>query len=245
VPEIGDETEVAQIPGLSNTVPDPMEPEQNKVSSAILVPGHGQQYKGTLVSLLNDSVHLSHDRLVRVRHHKSRQNLDTYLEKGLNLFEDYAFQESTSFLIGRLQRMRVKGNTRGYIEYTEPVAFDDQQIKSLNITFQVYKHVNSDPQKLTLEGATVVEIKASKVFTQVNLTLDDDGGFYFLPETEHKHLCELVAQLNTSNTQTQKRQHSQDIAFDGVVRCTVPPASTTQGTRQSNRTRVTIQRLTY
>ena len=88
--------------------------QQKEISPTVQVPGHGLIHKSTQTSLLNECPNLSHDRLVRVRQRANQgsQQVPSLPLQGICLYHDYAVyeKENNQFIVGKLQRMRKKGN---------------------------------------------------------------------------------------------------------------------------------------
>ena len=105
-----------------------------KLSPTINVPGHGRQYKSTLVRLFNENPKLSNDRLTRVRQKKDQQGKSP-LGATICLFEDFACELSDDDVtLVRVMRMRKKNPTGSYTEYRQPIEMNENAVKSVMLT---------------------------------------------------------------------------------------------------------------
>jgi len=130
---------------------------------------------------------LSHDPLVRFRQRaiQGSQQAPASTLQGISRYDDYAIcdKENNQLIMGKLQRMRKKGN-RGYIEYREPLKFDDSERKNIETVFQVYSTVKDEDHKYSLDETSPRHLcKASEVLCCLDLTYSsDDNSFTVAPE---------------------------------------------------------------
>ena len=126
-------------------------------------------------------------------------NLDT--SKNLILFEDYAMVEGNLFQLFCIERMVNKSNKRK-IEYKDPVSFNDNCVKNVELTCLYYKQLNANEYKF--EGTDVLTVKASDVLCHVNLVNDELLDSYTLPEAERELMNQEISKLNhiSSNKET-------------------------------------------
>ena len=153
------------------------------ISLTVQVPGHGFIHKSTLTSLLNESPNLSHDCLARQHANQGSRQAPSSPLQGICLYDDYAVyeEENNQFIVGKLQRMRKKGNT-GYIEYRQPLKFDDPELKNIETVFHVYLTLEDEQYKYYLDETSTLHVcKASDVLCCLDLTYSlDDNSLEFL-----------------------------------------------------------------
>ena len=157
---------------------------------------------------------------------------------GLHLFDDYAFSQGGKLSFGQVQRMRIKGSNRGYVDYRLPISFEEANSKNLLVTLQIYASQPDNP-RILLHDASLNEIKAQCIIAQVNLSFDGDNQIYHIPESEFEN-CKVVQQ--GKNTSTNLRR-DQSAPFDGTVRMVTDPEENLSGLRRSSRKRTIIQHL--
>ena len=98
-------------------------------------------------------------------------------------YYDYAVyeKENNQFIVGKLQRMRKKGNT-GYIEYRQPLKFDDPELKNIETVFQVYSTLEDEQYKYYLDETSALHVcKASDVLCCLDLTYSSDDNSFTIP----------------------------------------------------------------
>lgn len=224
--------------------------KSKKISPTVQVPGQGTMYKSTLTSLLNENPNLSHDRLVRVRQRATQDVRPELLAEGISLYDDFALykeKDSNDFLVGRLHRMRKKGQRSGYVEYRLPVKFDDPDLKNIETIFQVYSTVNTDTHKYLLDEKSPLHVcKASDVLCCLNLTYCQDDNTFTVPA----EAVQLVTKAIQSRASTRSRQRGsaaqrsrvqEEMVFDGRFTRVVEPAAENTGLRRSTRKRTVVE----
>ena len=155
-----------------------------------------------------------------------------------------------TFAVGNLSRMVHTGN-HGRQEYKRPVPYTDPKKESITCYFQVY-------DKLQINGACGYRLNASElrnfsftdVFTQVNLTMSDDGTLH-LTDEELTEVTSSVTRFfestprrrrtaNTTESNT-ARDQSHTRSDNGIVRLQVHPEQQSEGgPRRSGRVRTAV-----
>lgn len=223
--------------------------QKKKISPTVQVPGHGLMYKSTLTSLLNENPTLSHDRLVCVRQRATQGAQQAPPATSISLYDDYAVYEkdTSQFIVGKLQRMRKKGN-RGYIEYRQPLRFDDTELKNIETIFQVYSTLQDEQFKYTLDETSALHIcKASDVLCCLDLTYcSDDNLFTIAPEAVQLVTRSLQSRCSQSSRAPISRARDESIAFDGRITRVVEPggsATSNANLRRSTRRRTLVEHV--
>ena len=145
-------------------------------------------HKSTLTSLLDESpTHFSHDRLHRVRQrvHKPHESIPTRsTEHSINLYDDYAVfkKEENKFIMAKLQCMRKKGS-RAYVKYSNPVKFDDPDVRLIETVFKIYSDVKEEPTKFSFGDSSLFVRKASEIIFCLDLTYSaEEKSYTIAPE---------------------------------------------------------------
>lgn len=219
------------------------------VQPTINVPGHGVQYKSTLVRLLNENPKLPVERLRRVQHRKKQTSTHTGdSEQHLCLFEDYAVYESGAIKLVRIARMRRKCD-RTFTDYKRPVPMNDPVIQDLLVTVNVYLASPEGEGKYTLNNSECREMKGKDIKCPINLEYSPLSGYY---EANTEELQDLARSIEVENEQKktdkesskQKRKRPAASATeDGSFRTLVEPSVASDGQRRSSRVRTSITYL--
>lgn len=144
---------------------------------------------------------------------------------------------------GRVQRIRKKGKSKGYVEYKFPVEFTDPHRKDIKVIFQTY--TVEECGNMSFSMSTINEVTAADVICQLNLEYDIATGMYVPNQEELSTIQDEALRLQEpKRKKTQHRRMTQQPEFDGTVRTIVQPSSTEDGPRRSGRQRVVISHLT-
>lgn len=206
--------------------------------------------------LLNESPNLSHDRLVRVRQRANQgsQQAPSSTLQGICLYDDYAVyeKESNQFIVGKLQRMRKKGN-RGYIEYRQPLKFDDPDLKNIETVFQVYSTLEDEQYKYSLDEKSPLHVcKACDVLCCLDLTYSSDDNSFTVPPEAVQSVTRSIesrcSQQRSTSRAPRSRARDESMAFDGrITRAVEPGTSATSSSnielRRSTRRRTQVEHI--
>lgn len=155
-----------------------------------------------------------------------------------------------TFVVGNLSRMVHIGN-HGRQEYKRPVPYTDPKKESITCYFQVYDKLQiNGPCGYRLNASELRNFPFTDVFTQVNLTMSDDGTLHLTDE----ELAEVTSSVTrffeptprrrrTANTTESNiaRDQSHTSSDNGIVRLQVHPEQQSEGgPRRSGRVRTAI-----
>ena len=233
-----------------NSVSQPTAMTATKISPTLNVPGHGQQYKSTLVKLLNENPKLSHDRLTRVRQSqavlssssKSTAESSPSYTNSICLFDDYVAQVGEEIVIVRIARMRRKF-TRTFTEYKQPVDMESSVLKDVMLVVNAYEK-QGDYYKL---DSKCMEICATSIVCPVAMDFVPDTGMYDTDAEQLNKIKQTMAEKEekkkaAKSKETAKRKSANVSATDdGSVRTVRAASPNHTGNRRSKRTRTVIE----
>ena len=236
-----------------NSVSQPTAMTATKISPTLNVPGHGQQYKSTLVKLLNENPKLSHDRLTRVRQSqavlssssKSTAESSPSYTNSICLFDDYVAQVGEEIVIVRIATMRRKF-TRTFTEYKQPVDMESSVLKDVMLVVNTYEK-QGDYYKL---DSKCMEICATSIVCPVAMDFVPDTAMYDTDAEQLNKIKQTMAEMAekeekkkaAKSKETAKRKSANVSATDDSSVRTVRAASPNHtGNRRSKRTRTVIE----
>lgn len=195
------------------------EGEASKNRPTIHVPGVGKRYKSTVVSELRNNPQLSTDRLKRVRSAAAAaaqdqpNDDDQTTGHSLCLFDDCALYDpdvsGRRFVLGRVQRMRKKGKSRGYVEYVRPV---DLANKPSDVELFVSKYLPvPDADNMYSHSDSITEMSLQSVICKVRMNLEDteQDNMYKLCPSDGRIVNEFITSLQVQqSTRRQQRTNN-------------------------------------
>ncbi|KAJ7387394.1 hypothetical protein OS493_004388 [Desmophyllum pertusum] len=181
--------------------------------------GVGKRYKSTVVSELRNNPQLSTDRLKRVRSAAAAaaqdqpNDDDQTTGHSLCLFDDCALYDpdvsGRRFVLGRVQRMRKKGKSRGYVEYVRPV---DLANKPSDVELFVSKYLPvPDADNMYSHSDSITEMSLQSVICKVRMNLEDteQDNMYKLCPSDGRIVNEFITSLQVQqSTRRQQRTNN-------------------------------------
>ena len=179
-------------------------PKPTKVVTHVWVPELNDRiHKGTVMASFNSGVRLSADRQLRAK--STTSNKFEFLQEGIprNLREDewdvgigddvvvrfsVHGSERIQCFVGRILRMKKRGNKRGWIEYRNPVAklsFGREESVYLQCFYYKQKRGRANSRVFTFNHPHPHMINLSSVVCPVSMTFDASTGNYEMDSSHY------------------------------------------------------------
>jgi hypothetical protein len=174
---------------------------------------------------------------------------------GISLFGDVVIldHDKKDFLVGTVQRIQKKDQTRGHVEYRNPVPFNSLDKDKIRVVVTLFDNIgNDDVGDIAFRNKSVVKlVEARHILCSATLTFNTDTGIYYMSKEDYQCVANQVASCFVQNPPRQIRKHTQRrnaMEDDGsrvvVVRAT-PVGTDDGGLRRSGRERRAKFSLTY
>ena len=149
-------------------------------------------------------------------------NDSSEISNSVALFDDCAFYDPTcsgKSILGRVQRMRKKGN-KGYVEYVHPVDLNNSPA-DVEIIVSKYCTSSEGHSRLYNHQETVVSLPLKSLICKINLQVRNDergNDIYELAENDaqtiRKFLMNVDVQQRTSVTPRQRSDRTADLDME-------------------------------
>lgn len=176
-----------------------------KHSLQINVPGHGQVYKSTLISMLNSGGELSKDRLKRVQAPTVLTPVTDAIDNDeIALFADILVKYRNDYSFGRILRMYVTEPRK--TEYVRPFHINQEQNPSLKLLVKLYNSATEGDRIYSYSGIEI-EVSCRSVTGRVRMDYNSEDSLYYVDETT----SETLKSLRLSSTTRRVRRENQAI----------------------------------
>ena len=199
---------------------------EKTICPTVAVPNIGIRYKSTVINELNVGRKLSLDRLTRVRASTTCNktvNEPRPDKRNVALFEDWAIRnskEETGYVLGHIVRIRKKGKTKGFIDYTRPYELNDSD-SGIEVIYQKYEAFDDAYQLGELHT-----ISPKGLLCKVEMCIEN--GAFYIDECETDNIVLMLAKNEKKSkkpsaprekiTNPQNKQSFQDKSSRGRVR---------------------------
>jgi hypothetical protein len=106
--------------------------------------------------------------------------------------------DKKDFLVGTVQRIQQKGQTRGHVEYRNPVPFDSRDKDKIRVVVTLFDNIGNDNGDnvgdIAFRNKSVVKlVEARHILCSATLTFNTDTGIYYMCKEDYQCVSNQVA----------------------------------------------------